>query len=116
MRAGSVKMPMPGTSPLFLAVNAGDLMAVKRLIAGLPVDCTHLRADCGSAGWTPLERAAWNGRVEVVKYLIGEGADIHRRGQHGDTPLLAALSCPKTNDHITCIKVLLAAAAEANFR
>ena len=65
-------------------------------------------------GWTPLERAAWNGRVEVVKYLIGEGADIHRRGKHGETPLLAALSCPKTNDHITCVKVLLAAGARVN--
>ena len=57
---------MPGTSPLFLAVNAGDVEAVKRLIAGLHVDdgCTDMMADNGHTGHTPLDRAAYNGRVE----------------------------------------------------
>ena len=31
-----------GVDPLFIAINTGDLGAVKRLIAGLPVDCTNL--------------------------------------------------------------------------
>ena len=107
---------MPGTSPLFLAVNAGDVEAVKRLIAGLHVDdgCTDMMADNGHTGHTPLDRAAYNGRVEVVKFLLKEGADINRRVWTGDTPLLSALSKPNTNDHITCVKVLLAAGAHVN--
>ena len=102
--------------PLFKAISRGDLYAVKRLITGFNVDeyGTDMMADNGHTGHTPLERAAYSGRVDIVKFLLEEGADINRRGWTGDTPLLAALSCPKTNDHITCVKVLLAAGARVN--
>ena len=44
-----------GVAPLFIAINTGDLDAVKRLIAGLPVDCDDLITDTGHDGHTPLE-------------------------------------------------------------
>ena len=84
------------------------------MIAGLPVDCTHLRADCGSPGWTPLERACYSGQVDIVKFLIGEGADVQRCGQYSTTPLHSALFNARTNDHIACVKLLIAAGAKVN--
>ena len=113
--SSSVPMPELMPHPLFEAIASGDLDTVKRLIANVPVDCTHLVSDIGTTGWTPLERAAYSGRVEVVKYLIGEGADINRRGQiYGNTPLHNISLYPKRNDHVTCVKVLLAAGADVN--
>ena len=102
--------------PLFEAISRGDLDAVKRQIAaGVPVDCTDLITDTGhDSGHTPLERAAYNGRVDVIKFLLEEGADVKRRGRWGSTPLLSALTSASTNDHITCVKVLIAAGAHVN--
>ncbi len=51
--------PEPEPHPLFEAISRGDLDAVKRLIAGLPVDCDDLITDTGHDGHTPLERAAY---------------------------------------------------------
>ena len=105
-----VLMPRPWEPhPLYRAIARGDLDEVKRMIAGLPVDCTHLRADCGSPGWTPLERACYSGQVDIVKFLIGEGADVQRCGQYSTTPLHSALFNARTNDHIACVKLLIAA-------
>ena len=110
-----VLMPRPWEPhPLYRAIARGDLDEVKRMIAGLPVDCTHLRADCGSPGWTPLERACYSGQVDIVKFLIGEGADVQRCGQYSTTPLHSALFNARTNDHIACVKLLIAAGAEVN--
>ena len=106
--------PGPEPHPLFDAIWSGDLDAVKRLIAGVPVDCTDLLADCGSYGWTPLERAVYHGRVDIVKFLIGEGADVQRYGQYSTTPLHSTLFNSRTNDHIACVKLLIAAGADVN--
>ena len=106
--------PEPPPHPLYKAIRRGDLDEVKRLIAGLPVDCDDLITDTGFAGRTPLERAVYLGRVDILKFLIEEGADINRHGEQGRTPLHGVVLYPKTNDHITCVKVLLAAGADVN--
>ena len=105
----------PEPHPLYQAIADGDLAEVKRWIFGLPVDCTHLITDNGGIGYTPLERAAYRGRVDVVIFLIGHGADVNRCGRElCNTPLSHALINPITNDHIACVKVLLAAGADVN--
>ena len=103
-----------GVAPLFIAINTGDLDAVKRLIAGLPVDCTHLVADCAADGWTPLERACYSGRDDIVKFLIREGADVQRHGKFDRTPLHSVFYTPKTNGHLACAKLLIAEGADVN--
>ena len=103
-----------GVDPLFIAINTGDLGAVKRLIAGLPVDCTHLVADCGDVGRTPLERACYSGRVDIVNFLIREGADVQRHGMWNRTPLHSILYHAHSNDHIACAKLLIAEGADVN--
>ncbi len=105
---------MPEPHPLFEAIASGDLAAVKRLIAGLPVDSTDLVADNWQTGYTPLARAAYLGQVNIVKWLIGEGADVNYGMDDGRGPLHIALTSPETNDHVACAKVLLAAGADVN--
>jgi hypothetical protein len=41
-------------------------------------------------GGTPLNRAAWYGRLEVGQYLLDCGADINSRDHHRHTPLMHA--------------------------
>ncbi|WP_254229429.1 ankyrin repeat domain-containing protein [Wolbachia pipientis] len=35
---------------------------------------------------TPLHKAAWNGNLDVVRYLIEEGATIDSKDKNGKTP------------------------------
>lgn len=39
------------------------------------------------SGYSPLHWAALYNKVEVVKYLLKEGADATNKGFHGDTPV-----------------------------
>ena len=44
-------------------------------------------------GWTPLHRAAFNGRSEICAYLVGKGASVHSVNKEGNSALhLAAAS------------------------
>ena len=110
--SSSVPMPELMPHPLFEAIASGDLDTVKRLIANVPVDCTHLVSDIGTTGWTPLERAAYHGRVDVVKYLIRVGADAEGSEEGfttGDTPLTCAIISPSCPNCI--VSILLQAGA-----
>ena len=42
-------------------------------------------------GATPLAMASWWGKVEVVRALLGAGADVNKRDAHGRSPLYLAL-------------------------
>ncbi len=48
---------------------------------GSPVDTPNKK------GWTPLHRAAYNGRKEAVAALVKLGADVNRATSDGNTPL-----------------------------
>ena len=100
-------MPELMPHPLFEAIASGDFDTVKRLIANVPVDCTHLVSDLGTTGWTPLERAVYNGRVDVVKYLIRVGADA--QGSEEGSPLICAIISPSCPNCI--VSILLQAGA-----
>ncbi|OXU21902.1 hypothetical protein TSAR_002413 [Trichomalopsis sarcophagae] len=56
----------------FLAALYGNIPDLKKAIdSGLDVNTRH------SLGWTALQTAAINGRVEALRYLIERGADIN---------------------------------------
>lgn len=44
---------------------------LKALAEGIDVNTRH------TLGWTALQCAAMNGRVEAVKYLLSQGADVN---------------------------------------
>lgn len=57
------------------------------------------------AGNTPLQIAALNGYVEIVKLLVDAGCNLDCVNNDKDTPLLDAVE----NDHLEVVKILLAA-------
>ena len=45
----------------------------------------------GNFGYTPLHKAAREGRQDIAELLIDKGAEINARNNEGETPLDAAL-------------------------
>ncbi len=82
-RKASVTRRSPhGDTALMLASLKGHLATAKRLVES-GAEITH-------GGWTPLHYAAFEGRTEVVKYLIEKGADKNDLAPNGYTPLMLA--------------------------
>ncbi len=61
-------------------------------------------------GGTPLFLAAGEGRLNAVRYLLDEGADVNLRGEHGNTALTEATYY----GHVSVIKELLLRGADVN--
>jgi hypothetical protein len=74
--------PATVVSRLIYACVDGDLEHVRRMVAeGTPVDGAN------EVNHTPLMAAARYHHVPVVEFLLGVGADVHRRDMYGHTPL-----------------------------
>lgn len=63
-------------------------------------------------GGIPLLLAAGEGRLNAVRYLLDEGADVNLRGGYGNTALTEAAYY----GHVTVIKELLTRGADVNAR
>jgi len=63
-----------------------------------------------SNGCTPLFLAAGEGRLDAVRYLLEEGADVNAREGHGNT----ALSEATYFGHVPIMKELLVRGADVN--
>lgn len=95
-----------------VAIEDGDLEAVTSLIEedGAAVDTP---IEYGDHSITPLMKAAWDGDLPIVQYLIGKGANVNARATDTkETALLNAVS----NGHTEIIKALLAAKADVHIR
>ncbi|MEO2014553.1 MAG: ankyrin repeat domain-containing protein [Fuerstiella sp.] len=85
------------------AVASGNLERVKRVVKGprvnlgaLTDDRTVARVDARSreGGSTPLSEASLRGHVNIVKFLLENGANVGRTNRDGNTPLhVAAFLC-----------------------
>ena len=63
--------------------------------------------------WTPLHEAANRNHVEIVGYLLNNGADIDPQGGDDlETPLIDAAS----NGHINTMKLLIEKGADCKLR
>lgn len=71
-----------GESPLFRAVKAGSLMKARILAdRGADVDTVSSRKQ------RPVHYAAFEGRAEILAWLISKGADVNRPDEDGMSPL-----------------------------
>jgi ankyrin repeat protein len=95
----------PGTA-FQVAIERGDLLALKALVEGGASPDTAIGSGEGAS--TPLAKAAWEGRREMVKYLLAKGAKVDGRDGNGETPLMQAAQ----RDFDDVIAVLLAAGAD----
>lgn len=99
-----VKVTYRNVNPFCLSVFNNDLETVKKLI--------HLGADVNefSSNKTPLMYAARYNRVEMIKLLVANGADLSIKDQYGNDALkYAELSDAK--EAAALIKELLAETA-----
>jgi ankyrin repeat protein len=68
-------------TPLFNAVNSGNLATVKYLIEqGTDINAKDYKNE------TPLFHAVKNGNLKVIKYLLEHGADINIKNHENKTP------------------------------
>lgn len=98
-------LPARADTPLIGAAGAGDLSAVKSLIAaGVDVNAAT------DEGWTALMGASTEGHTDCVRALIAAGADVNASEHDGWTALMGAATRGQTE----CVKALIAAGADVN--
>jgi ankyrin repeat protein len=68
---------------LSLAIRQGNLAAVRSIVEKNPT----LVTSADGSGFTPLHIAATAGRVDIIEFLLGRGADLEARTPGGQTPL-----------------------------
>lgn len=95
-----------------VAIEDGNLDAVKALVEtdGNAVDTP---IDYDEHHITPLIKAAWDGELPIVEYLISKGANVNAQANDTkETALLNAVS----REHTGVVKALLAAKADVSLR
>ena len=93
-----------GETALMLASANGSLKLVRLLV--------EHEAKINLPGWNPLIYAAWRGHTEVVRYLLGKGAEIDSPALNGITALMMAAR----GGHFETVKLLLWEVANPNLR
>nr|XP_046916564.1 LOW QUALITY PROTEIN: poly [ADP-ribose] polymerase tankyrase-2-like [Dermatophagoides farinae] len=94
---------------IFQACKIGDLNRLKKLINSNNV---NVRDPSGGGRSTPLHFASGFGRLDVVDFLIQQGANIHAKDDGGLVPLHNACSF----GHIEVVKLLLKNGAVPNVK
>ena len=98
------KLDRAGENAMMLAALNGDLALVKLLI--------DKGAEVNKKGWAPLHYAAANGHDDIVTLLVDNSAYLDAESPNGTTPLMMAAR----GNHITTMKVLLDAGADARLK
>jgi ankyrin repeat protein len=96
-----------GSGLVHYAARRGNIDVLKQLAAaGLPLNC-------GPDQWgaTPLAGAAQRGQMEVLAYLLDNGADPNEMGEDAETPLSFAAGTGKRD----AVRLLLDRGADAKF-
>ncbi len=78
--------PYSGFTPLADAARAGDIAAIRNLIA----HGSDPNEAAGNNNWSPLLHAIHKGQIKSVEALLDGGADINRLSGDGITPLMMA--------------------------
>ncbi|MBI5524915.1 MAG: ankyrin repeat domain-containing protein [Deltaproteobacteria bacterium] len=104
-----------GMTPLWAAVEGGQLSAVKFLVAmgGETRIVLPIAAPAGGeVDASPMVVAAARGSLEIVKFLKDNGADVNFKGPLSFTPLMAAAE----GGHAEVVKFLLSNGADPKLK
>jgi folate-dependent phosphoribosylglycinamide formyltransferase PurN len=71
---------------LFIGCEEGNVEKISKIISNFP----FLLEARNYKGWTPLIVSSFNQQLQVVKFLLGAGADPNAAGFKGTTPLMYA--------------------------
>jgi hypothetical protein len=97
------------STPMHAAVDEGHANIISLLVEhGANMEARTSNIDRG----TPLNRAAWGGRLEIGQYLLDRGADINARDCDLSTPLIQAVA----EEHVEFARMLLDRGADINAR
>ncbi len=105
-RSMPVKKNMKGETQLHLACIQGNLQSVKLYVEqGHPINVKD------NGNWLPIHEAANHGHLEILEYLLDNGAQsgINSKAMEGMTPLIDACY----NGHIAIANLLLDRGAKA---
>ena len=94
-----------GENALMMAAFDGDLATVKLLVL-------DKKATVNKPGWAPIHYAATNGHLQIVQFLMANGALINALSPSETTPLMMAIG--SGNDEL--IKYLLDNGADLRMR
>lgn len=93
-------------SQVLKAAESGDLERLSQLISS-----DSQLVNCRDAdSYTPLHRACYNNHVDVIRYLLSQGADIHAESLEGWKPLHSAAHWSQTE----AAALLIEAGADIN--
>ena len=98
----------PAEAPILHASEKGKLNLVKQMIQQDPCSVNVSDVD----GYTPLHRACYNNRIEVVKYLIENGANLSAQTIDGWQPIHSAAQW----GHVNVVRILVSSGADINAR
>ncbi|KAH9389032.1 PREDICTED: ankyrin repeat domain-containing protein 49-like [Rhagoletis zephyria] len=98
----------PNEPPILKAAQRGNLTLVEELLRHDP-SCVNVADD---DGYTPLHRAAQSNRIEVLKCLIENGAQIDARTVDGWQAIHSAAQW----GHVRILLILVAMGADINAR
>ena len=95
---------LAGESALMMAALKGDMAGVKMLL--------ERGAKVNQSGWSPLHYAATGPEPDIVRLLLGRGAEIDATAPNGITPLMMAAQYGSEDG----VKLLLEHGADPNRR
>lgn len=98
----------PEKEKLNIAINTGDLDAVKEIYKEFP----SIIKNNTKKGYTPLIHAIIQKQNKIIKYLIEIGIDVNELDDENDNALIFA----SHNGNTTVIKMLLKAGADIDIR
>jgi ankyrin repeat protein len=76
-------------------IAAGDVAAVRTAVESAPQLLSRTVERAGQGGWTALHLAVAECQADIVRVLVGAGADLSARTEQSRTPLHVALEfCP----------------------
>ena len=111
----SVVAALLAAEPELDAFEAAIVGDTRQLAARLDADAGQLTARSPD-GWTLMHLAPWAGQPATTRLLLERGADLMAASNNGlrNQPLNAAVPGPNAETRTECVRLLLAAGANAN--